>query len=68
MLVEMLNNSLGSPDGRTVNRYYAGETYDLPDELARIFLLCGSARKVPETPESAAPEIETPEKPKRRKS
>lgn len=38
MLIRMKITTKGSVDGLTVNEYQAGEKYDLPEELARVFL------------------------------
>lgn len=43
MLIKMLQTRRGSPDGFIVQRYYKGETYDLPELLARRFLNNGWA-------------------------
>ncbi len=44
MKLKMLKACLGSPDGRQVLEYLAGETYDLPEELGQVFVLQGWAR------------------------
>ncbi len=36
--VRMLTTRPGSPDGVTTHLYKAGQVYDLPDGLARLFL------------------------------
>ena len=46
MKIKMLKTRQGSPDGISVNTYIHGETVDVPDELARIFIRQRWARKV----------------------
>lgn len=46
MKVRMLITSGGSPDGIQINEYRAGQTYDLPEWLADIFLDVGKAEEV----------------------
>jgi hypothetical protein len=36
--IKMTRLATGSPDGRTVRRYEAGHTYDVPADLARVFV------------------------------
>ncbi len=36
--IEILRRTRGAPDGFTVRTYRAGETHDLPDDLAQVFL------------------------------
>ena len=38
MRIKMLRTQPGSPDGVEVNVYEAGESYELPDDLAAVFL------------------------------
>ena len=38
MKVKMHRTCFGSPDGMRVDEYQKGATYDLPEELARVFL------------------------------
>lgn len=45
MRVRMLQAQRGSPDGINVFEYKAGEKYELPDELAMIFLKYGWAEE-----------------------
>jgi hypothetical protein len=47
MKIKMLKTRQGSPDGLVVNTYMQGETVEVPDELARIFISQSWARKVP---------------------
>ena len=51
MKLKMLKTCLGSPDGRRVVEYVKGESYDLPAELADVFVAQGWAR----VPGSRAP-------------
>ena len=44
----MLKTRQGSPDGIVVNTYISGETMDVPEELACIFIGQRWARKVTE--------------------
>ncbi len=46
MKIKMLKTRQGSPDGISVNTYTRGETAEVPDELARIFIGQRWARKV----------------------
>ena len=46
MKIKMLKTRQGSPDGSTVNTHISGETVDVPDELARVFIRQRWARKV----------------------
>lgn len=48
MKIKMLKTRQGSPDGIEVNTYISGETMDVPEELARIFIEQRWARKVTE--------------------
>lgn len=36
--IKMLRSHAGSPDGVTVQNYLEGESYDVPQELAKIFV------------------------------
>ena len=45
MKVRMLVTHDGSPDGININEYQAGQKYDLPERLARIFLDAGWAEE-----------------------
>ncbi len=61
MKVKMNRTCFGSPDGMQVNEYKKGETYDLPDPLAEVFVQQRWAVKVVKTPRrtkdaGAAPE------------
>ena len=38
MKIKMLKTRQGSPDGIVVNTYTSGETMDVPDELAQVFI------------------------------
>lgn len=46
MIVKMISTRYGSADGMRVDEYRKGETYDLRDSLASIFLKEGWAVKV----------------------
>lgn len=46
MKVKMLITRQGSPDGIIVNIYNSGETVDMPDELAHVFIRQSWARKL----------------------
>jgi hypothetical protein len=45
MLVRMIVSKMGSVDGLSTALYKAGEKYDLPDDLAGIFLREGWAEQ-----------------------
>src|SRR5579859_7979478 len=55
MHIEMLKTELGSRDGRVTERFFEGETYEVPDELADIFIDEGWAEEV-DAPEPAPDE------------
>jgi hypothetical protein len=44
--IKMLATKLGSPDGRTVHTYARGEQYELPDDLAKVFVDEGWGKQV----------------------
>lgn len=44
MKVTMIRRRTGSPDGIRVALYDAGQTYDLPEELAQVFVGLGDAK------------------------
>ena len=46
MKIKMLETRLGSPDGRTVHSYARGEQYELPDDLAKVFVGEGWGKQV----------------------
>jgi hypothetical protein len=46
MKIKMLKTRQGSPDGMIVNTYTSGETVDVPDELALVFIRHRWARKI----------------------
>lgn len=46
MKIKMLKTRQGSPDGMIVNTYTSGETVDIPDELAQVFIRHRWARKI----------------------
>lgn len=48
MKIRMLKTRQGSPDGVVVRTYISGETVDVPDELARVFIKHRWARQVNE--------------------
>jgi len=45
--IKMLETRTGSPDGVSVRTYVKGEQYELPDELARVFVHEGWGKPVP---------------------
>jgi hypothetical protein len=45
MNIRMLKTMRGSPDGIQVFEYRAGQKYDLPDDLAQVFLREGWAEE-----------------------
>lgn len=47
MKIKMLKTRSGSPDGIIVNTYTSGETVEMPDELAHVFIRHRWARKLP---------------------
>ena len=64
MKVKMKSTRYGSADGVRVDEYKKGETYDVRETLASIFLKEGWAVKVDKTPrrtknQGAAPENKT---------
>ncbi len=50
--IKMKVTKNGSPDGKTVQPYFAGQEYEVPADLAREFLL-GDAEKVVPAEEQA---------------
>jgi hypothetical protein len=46
MKIKMLKTRQGSPDGIAVNTYASGETLEIPDDLAQVFIRHRWARKV----------------------
>jgi hypothetical protein len=44
--IKMLESRTGSPDGVTVCSYARGEQYELPDDLARVFVQEGWGKLV----------------------
>ena len=36
--IKMTRNKHGSPDGHTVRHYEQGQTYDVPEDLAKLFV------------------------------
>lgn len=38
MKIEMLKTASGSPDGTSVKNYEKGQVYDVPDDLAKVFV------------------------------
>jgi len=50
MKLKMIRTSYGSPDGVQVEEYKKGETYDMRETLAVIFLKEGWAVKVEKSP------------------
>lgn len=70
--VEMTADAKGSPDGISVVRYKKGDICDLPNDLAAVFcneMKCAKpARRKQESPESKADALETPEKPRKKRT
>lgn len=65
--VTMLKTALGSEDGIKVNTYQAGESYEIGDKLADVFVshmrvaaLTEEMKSIPQAPENKSfkPEIE----------
>lgn len=48
MTIIMLQTKEGSTDGTVVNRYKKGQTYDVADSLAEVFVKEGWAKQVKE--------------------
>ncbi len=46
MKIKMLKTRQGSPDGIIVNTYNGGETVDMPEELAHVFIRQRWARRL----------------------
>ena len=65
MKLTMVRTVKASPDGIEVRTYEEGQTYDLPHELARIFLAEGWA--VIPAEEEVGPSESKPYRPRRRK-
>lgn len=61
MKLKMKRTSYGSPDGVLVEEYKKGETYEVRQSLATIFLQEGWAVKVAKVPRSTKDEGGTPE-------
>ena len=57
MFIKMKETTPGSPDGFTIKKYEAGETYDLPEKLAKGFISMAVADKADVKPsrKSATP-------------
>ncbi len=70
MRIRVTKTTRAARDGVAVRSYRAGETYDLPEDLARVFLREGWGREA-DAPASkaldSAPENETPPNPRRAK-
>ena len=72
MRILVTKNTRAAPDGVTVRRYRAGETAEMPEDLARVFLREGWGREA-DAPVPAnkafdgAPENKTPPNPPRTK-
>ena len=54
MQLIMIESQLGSIDGFTVNSYKKGKTYNIPEDLANVFI----GMKVAKIPESLGAKIE----------
>ncbi len=71
MRVLVTKTTRAAPDGLTVRRYEAGQSYDLPADLARVFIAEGWGRAMEAAPANKAfaraPETKTPPNPPRGK-
>lgn len=56
MNVKMLETRSAAPDGATVVRLLEGETYDLPEDLAQVYIDRGRAVAVDPAPVAEAAE------------
>ena len=74
----MIKTSKGSPDGLRVKTYEKGITYDIQEDLAKVFLnemkvavleieTTEDQQEEIETPEDQEPEVKRPEKKKAKK-
>ena len=57
--VKMTRDESGSVDGVNVRRYYKGKSYDLPEDLAGVFIAMKCAKRAKEITQK--PKLETPE-------
>ena len=55
MRIRVTKTTRAAPDGVTVRSYRAGETAEMPEELARVFLREGWGREADGTAMEAAP-------------
>lgn len=46
MLIQMIKNEKGSPNGIQVVEYVKGEEYDMPEDLGKVFVKMGAAKMV----------------------
>ena len=70
MRILVTKTTRAAPDGVTVRSYRAGETAEMPEDLARVFLREGWGREADAPASKAldgAPENETPPNPRRAK-
>ncbi len=71
MRIRVTKTTRAAPDGVTVRSYRAGETAEMPEDLARVFLREGWGRAVEAAPANkaldGAPENKTPSNPRRTK-
>jgi hypothetical protein len=71
MRIRVTKTTRAAPDGVTVRSYRAGETAEMPEDLARVFLREGWGRAVEAAPANkaldGAPENKTPPNPRRTK-
>ncbi len=71
MRVLVTKTTRAAPDGLMVRRYEAGQSYDLPADLARVFIAEGWGRAMEAAPANKAfaraPETKTPPNPPRGK-
>ncbi len=71
MRILVTKTTRAAPDGVTVRSYRAGETAEMPEDLARVFLREGWGRDAEAAPANKAfaraPETKTPPRAKRRR-
>lgn len=68
MKVKMNRTCFGSPDGMQVNEYKKGETVELPDELAGVFVQQRWAVRVDKAPRRTKDRGTAPENKVKRKT
>ncbi len=71
MRILVTKTTRAAPDGVTVRSYRAGETAEMPEDLARVFIAEGWGRAMEAAPANkafdGAPENKTPPNPRRTK-